>query len=250
MASPFDNLSDDQLLALIREAESGNKSQEQAPKFSVNVGGSVIEAASQEELNAAVQAKLEEALRANRPAEQPQPQPQPNVPARPSWDMKTFVEKFTNDPDEGLTYMETAKYGMPIRQAVPQMLAIIAALGQKVGELETASFAPKEAAERDAVNEILRSRGWAPSRQAYEDALLVAKATGKIKTTEEKTQQDHLRNERGQFTSPGTFIPPRIPRTTGGDQGEQNAEEIIRSAWNMPEEKLRQLLVDAGHLKV
>lgn len=242
MDSPFANLTDEQLLALIREAEGG-KPQEQPQKLSVRLNdGTVLEAATQDELNKLVQDKLEAAIRAQRsPVEQPRPQAQPQA-QPPAWDMKTFVEKFTEDPDGGLEYLEVAKYGMPVRKAVPQMLAIMAALGQKVNELETASFAPKEAAEREAVTQIIRERGWQPSRQAYEDALVLAKATGRIRAQEQpQPQQPEVpRDERGRF------IPPRIPRTTG-DQGEQTPEDLIRAAQSMPLDKLHDLLVQAGH---
>jgi len=240
----LNGLSDEQILALLREAEAGTKPTESAPKLRVSLpDGSFLEAADQDEMSKLVQAKLAEAAR-GRVVEMPKREAPPQNPAAPpSWDMKTFVEKFTEDPDAGLEYMEMAKYGMPIRKVVPQMAALLGAMGQKIQELETNSFAPQDAGEREAVQKVMQERNWQPSRQSFQDALLIAKAQGLVKQPEAK-QELPPRNERGQF------IPPRVPRTTGGgDSEEQALQDAIRAANTMPLDKLRALLQEAGHLK-
>jgi len=252
MDNPFQNMSDADIARWIR-ANSGDPVNEPAPAekpFRVQVGDSVIEAATADELNKAVQAKLEDALRASRTPE-PAPPVNPGAPpAPPKWDMKSFVDTFSTDPDEGLDYLERAKYGISIRKTVPQMLPILGALVQKVQELEAAQFAPREDSERKAVEQILRERQWAPSRQSYQDALDIAKGRGILKPAEEKPVEQP-RNERGQFASPqgatnGTvFIPPRTPRTTT-DTGSFSQEELLNAAQTMPLDKLKELLKANG----
>jgi hypothetical protein len=244
MVDPFENLSDEQLLAMIREAsrEPGTAKETPKPeKASVRLAdGSVIEAETAEELNRLLAARLE----GTRPAparEEPKTPPNAGAPAPVKWDLNTFTQKFVQDPDEGLEYLEIAKYGMPVRKAVPQMLAITAALAAKVQELETASFAPKVDAERQAVEQIMRERNWAPSRQSFQDALDIAKARGMVRT-EEKSQ------ERREEPRPQTFIPPRTPRASSEEQP-ANEEELLRAANDMPLDQLEELLMRAGHLK-
>lgn len=242
MDSPFDKMNDEDLLKFVREygKEPGKQDEVVKPteKLRFQVGGSVVEADTPEELQRLVQEKFEEAGRAARPVEQPQvPQSKPET-----FDMKKFTEVFVTDPDAGLDYLEQTKYGMSTRKAVPQLLAGVIALAAKVQELESASFAPKEDSERRAVEQIMKERQWAPSRQSFQDAHDIAKAKGLFGKKEE-TAVDPPRDERGRF------IPPRVPRATVEDNLSSNLPEILRAAETMPPDKLEAFLLEAGVIK-
>lgn len=237
MASPFDNLNDEQLLAMIREAskEGGGHEEAKPPAFKVTLGdGSVLEADSQDNLNKAIQAKLEDAIRSSRTENAPVQTPTAPGPAKPEWNMETFVKKFTTDPREGMEYYEVANYGMPVGKAVPQMLAGMLAMAQELQELKTAQFAPQVPEERKAVEQIMRERNWQPSRQSFQDAADIARARGLFKAKEEEPQV------------PKTFIPPRVNRSAE----DPNADaEILRNVDRLTDEQIEDLLVKAGHLK-
>lgn len=240
MANPFENLSDAEILRIVREAGAEGTEAPKKEKVRFTLGNETIEADTIEEANRIAQEKYAEALRAAsaRPEANPQPA-QPQVPAKVEFDMKTFTDKFVNDPDAGLDYLETAKYGMPVRKAVPQLLGAVIALGAKVQELESTSFAPKEAAERQAVEQVMKERGWQPSRQAYEDSLLIAKGRGLIKESKPKVDEP---------AQPQTFIPPRTPRGTSEGSQEISNEELLLAAQSMPMDKLEDLLIRGGLL--
>jgi hypothetical protein len=238
MASPFDNLNDEQILALVREvSKEGGEEKPKSEPLRVTLGdGSILEAATQEDLNKAIQAKFEEAVRSSR-REEPAKDPATGQAPAPKWDMDTFVKKFTTDPREGMEYYEVSNYGMPVGRAVPQMLAGMVALAQKVQELEATNYAPKVDEERRAVEQVMRERNWQPSRQSFQDALLIAQGSGLLKSKEES------RTEPTQ-----TFIPPRVPRVSTEEPGTNDAE-VLRAAETMELEQLHDILVRAGKLK-
>lgn len=243
MASPFDNLSDAEILKLVREA--GNERPTETPKEKVRftLGNETIEADTVEEANRIAQEKYAEAIRAASVRPDPQPTaPVGAVPAKEKFNMKTFTDTFVENPDAGLDYLDMTKYGMSTRQAVPQMLGALLALGAKVQELEAASFAPKENVERQAVEQVMKERGWQPSRQSYEDALLIAKGRGLVKDKESKPTVVEMPQTQ-------TFIPPRTPRGTSEESLDLSTEELLVAAQSMPLDKLEDLLRRSGHFK-
>ena len=242
----FSNMTDEQLkqvLDTVKAAEQGGETETKEPKepepVSVTLSdGTKIEAGSQEELNRLLAAKLEE----HRSEPQKQEPPKEPTKAKPEWNMEEFTKKFLNDPREGIDYLETARYGFPVSQMVPLLVAGLAAQAKKLQELETQRFldtTPEYEASpenRQAIERVMRERGWQPSYQTLRDAFDIARARGLVKTKEEKKEQENPK-----------FVPPRV--SSAGKEGQPASDELLAKAYGMPLEQLEEMLLQAGVIK-
>jgi len=243
LAKSLDNMTDDELLTLMRKAGGVKVEDEPEPKpVQARLSdGSVVEAPNQEELNKLLIARLNE-IREPEPKKAPEPQPGPQQPA--PFDYDIFAKKFVKDPREGLEYLDVAETGVPVRKAVPVLLNIVGQMAKKLQEIETQQFLDttpeyKPTVEnRRAVEQIMTERGWQPNRQSLSDAFDIARARGLVKTEERKAEEPPAR----------PFIPPRSPHVATGPTEPTN-DELLAAAQTMPIEKLEELLFSAGILK-
>ena len=230
----LDNLTDEQILALIRKAEkgeeSGGKKQE---RVKVQLGnGEVIEADSPEALNQILAARLSE----HRETEtiDPEPTNPQGTQALPKkFDYKKFEKTFVEDPVAGLDYADEVRFGAPLKQVLPQLGMLVGTLAKKVQELETQQFLDTTpdyeptVQNRKAIEQVMSERGWQPSRQTLEDAFAIASAKGLIKSSESKGRKSEPESEQ--------FIPPR---TKGSFEQRQPDDELRAAIDGASDEKI------------
>jgi len=243
MEKSINELSDDELKALLDRMSTGKEEPEvkkTAPeKLKVTLSdGSVIEGDNQEDLNRQLSARLEEARNQSAP-----PPPAAPQPGKPEWNYEEFTKKFLKDPREGLDYLDVAENGYSTRKAVPALLQIVSALAKKTQELETQRFLDQNdeytpnQQNRAALEKIITERGWQPGYQSYQDAFDIAKSRGIIhaKKSEEPEPEPQSRS----------FVPPRVRSKAQ----ETTSEDFFRATDKLSDEKLEDLLIDAGMIK-
>jgi len=236
----FSNMTDEELKTILDEVKKveGQPVEPESKKVSVKLSdGSVIEAGSQEELNRLLAAKLDE----YRAEPEPKPEPQGNKP--PEWSMEDFTKKFLKDPREGIEYLETVKYGFPVSNMIPLLVAGMASQAKKLQELEAQRFIDTNTEynpsveNRRVIENIMRERNWQPSYQTMQDAFDIARARGLVKTKEPLVKKEEER----------PFVPPRVNSSGAENRGAN--EELVTKAYGLPIEQLEELLIQSGVLK-
>jgi len=165
--------------------------------------------------------------------EQPKPQPKAN-----EFNYEEFAQEFVKDPAAAIDKAFAAKIGVPLTASLPTLAQAVAALINRVQELEAEAFLddhpefdPTE--ENIAVlEEIMTERNWQPGRQAYEDALRIAYQTGRIKPKEDTKE-----------------VPPKLPAGQSTVQEEEVTEELLEQVSKMTDDELEQFLRKKGILK-
>lgn len=236
----LEGLSDQDLLDLINKA-SEKKEQKQKTRVQL-INGEVVEGDSPEEVNQILAQRL--AAVQNAPVED-EPEPQvttSQAPKLPKFDQKKFEKTFVEDSLAGQEYLETAQYGMPLKQLLAQMAGALGNSLKKLQELEAQQFIDTNpdyepsADNRKAIERVMQERGWQTSRQTLEDAFAIAQAKGLI-----KAKNDNSGGTKQQKEEP--WIPPRGNRASE----ETSAElDLLSKLDSMTDEQVHQLAVRAG----
>ncbi len=254
----YENMSEEELLGLLQQERSNtrtNHAEDDKPaKQTVTLAdGSTIEADSSEELNKLLTAKLQEYRNAEvTPPTVQTPPPGLTKAEKVAWDYKTFQNTYLDDPRNGQDYMETARFGQPVTPLIPAILQAVIAQQQKIQELEqqrfldtTEGYVPN-AANKATIDKIIAERGWQPSYQSYQDAFDIAARRGLVQVkASERDSEPETRRETPRTQG----IPPRGNSRSRTNGGPQTAEALTQAAWDMPMDKLQNVLRDAGYLK-
>jgi hypothetical protein len=239
-------MSDDEIVTLLGKMNAEGKGHEDGkstvsdppvpapqPSFRVRLAdGTEIQAGSQEEVDAilASQRRVDE--------------PAPATPARPEFDSKKYHELLINDPLKAQEYMELARTGFPLAQAMPLILAAMGQMTQKLQEIESRGFTAdrdelRDPANKAAVDRIMRERGWQPSYQSMQDAFDIASARGMIKKGETQAKTDSAPQQ------PAQFQPPRVSRGVGREVSD---DAILSQALQLTDEQLEALMLQSGQV--
>jgi hypothetical protein len=266
MADEFDNLTQEQLQYLRDRADErlqGGNGAGAPQKATVRLPNGQSVTGTPQEIEAAF---------SNYAQSQSAPQPQPQVqnqattqPAKTEWNYDTFVDKFKNDPREGLSYYNQAQYGFDPGQAVQNLYGAALEMYKEVQRLQAAEVrrqfpALNKQENYAAVEKVMKANNWQPSSQSLEQAYYMAKGQGLIKE-EAPVRTGYVPATQQNSNFPNTFddysgsfaqtqpnqqqAPPFVQGNSGwsgGGSPDNFVEEFERKTQDTPTHELRGML--------
>jgi len=202
-------------------------SQGQPQQISVTLPNGQQFTGTQEEINEQYQRLMQQA------------QSQQQAGGSPNFSVEEWGRKLESDPLEGMNYLDKARFGFDPKQAMVNMAGVITKLQDELREIQ---FSQNEELRDPRARQTVEQYVQSGRAQNMNDALLLAKAEGKIKPVEAQGQggqggqQNNDRHpwEQGQNQpSYGPQAPPSMGQgtsqpSTGGNFTEEQIREMTK----------------------
>ena len=251
--SEFDNFTPEELAQLKAEVDQRLQANESPKETQVRLtlpSGEVVEGTQQE-----VQGKVDEFYAHQR---QTQHQPKQNE-DRPQFDQKQFFEKANSNFDDGMNYYWETKYGYKPHDMISLLAASVNKLNVQLQEQNFERTVTKidgfhvSDKNKEALNKIIREKGWDGSQSAYQDAFYLAQGRGLLEGAPKQdfkfpqgTPQpggNKPYNPAPGYDPDNYSAPPRVGQGAFPESASQPAvDEFYNRTVDMPTDKVRSIL--------